>query len=179
MLAPLARDIDCVFLFTGCLLLRVPRHPVTAARFGLRVIDQGTRMWNARFKDSVAPAMLSGVMAHAASRMPALPSAGAGLLLAAHAHAGGWPFPRGGAQSLADALVADLEAHGGRIETGVRIASLRELPPARVTLLATSPRLLLTGEVPGRYARAIRRFRFGSGVAKVDFALDGPVPWAN
>lgn len=179
MLGPLVRDIDGVVEFTGSTLLRWPRHPVTAARFGRRVLEQGTPAWNARFRDDAAPALLSGVMAHAAARQPTLASAGAGLLLAAHAHAGGWPLPRGGAQSLADALTADLHAHGGRIETGVRVQRLAELPRSRVTLLATSPRLLLTGDLPAGYRRAIERYRHGTAAAKVDFALDGPVPWVS
>lgn len=179
MLEPLVRDIDGVVDFTGNQLLRLPRHPVTAARFGLRTLEQGTALSALRFRGQAAPALLSGAISHAAARSPSLAAAGAGLLLAAHAHAGGWPFPRGGSQALADALVADLEAHGGRVETGRRIRNLAELPPSRVTLLATDPRLLLTGDVPGRYRRAIGRYRFGTGVAKVDFALDGPVPWVN
>ncbi|MBX3094694.1 MAG: NAD(P)/FAD-dependent oxidoreductase [Cryobacterium sp.] len=179
MLEPLVRGIDGVVDFTGNQLLRLPRHPITAARFGVRALEQGTRLWNLRFAEDAAPALLSGAIAHAAGPSPSLAPAGAGLLLAAHAHAGGWPFPRGGSQALADALVADLEAHGGRVKTGRRIRSLAELPPARATLLATDPRLLLTADVPSRYRRAIDRYRFGTGVAKVDFALDGPVPWAS
>lgn len=179
MLRPLVRGIDGVVDFTGNQLLRLPRHPVTAARFGLRTLEQGTGLWNLRFRQDLAPALLSGTISHAAAKAPSLASAGAGLLLAAHAHAGGWPFPRGGSQALADALVADLGEHGGQIETGHRIHDLTRLPPSRVTLLATDPRLLLTADLPARYRRAINRYRFGTGVAKVDFALDGPVPWAN
>lgn len=179
MLNPLVRDIERVVEFTGGSLLRRPAHPLTAWRFSRRVLEQGTRLWNTRFSTDAAPALLSGVMAHAAAPQPTLAAAGAGLLLAAHAHAGGWPLPRGGSQSLADALIADLQAHGGRIETGVHVATLAGLPRSRVTLLATSPRLLLTGDLPTGYRRAIERYRHGTAAAKVDFALDGPVPWAN
>ncbi|MDI2099568.1 phytoene desaturase family protein [Ruicaihuangia caeni] len=179
LLMPLVADINGVVDFTGSQLLRMPRHPVTAFRYGLRSLEQGTRLWNSRFTEPDAPALLTGVMAHAAGGMPSLASAGAGLLLAAHAHAGGWGFPVGGSQAIADAMAADIIAHGGTIETGRRIDSLRELPRARATLLDTSPRLLLTGDLPSRYRRAITRYRYGPGLAKVDFALSAPVPWAN
>ncbi|HRP99815.1 MAG TPA: NAD(P)/FAD-dependent oxidoreductase [Terrimesophilobacter sp.] len=179
MLGPLVRNLEGLVEFTGSQLLRWPSHPVTAARFARRVLEQGSGLWDSRFRGTRAPALLSGVMAHAAARQPSLAAAGTGLLLAAHAHAGGWPLPRGGAQSLADALVADLEAHGGRIETGQRVRSPRELPRSRATLLATSPRLLLSTDLPSGYRRAIERYRYGTAAAKVDFALDGPVPWSN
>lgn len=179
MLGPLTRDLEGLVEFTSSQLLRWPRHPLTAFRFALRVLEQGSGLWDSRFRGSRAPALLSGVMAHSASRQPSLAAAGTGLLLGAHAHAGGWPLPRGGAQSLADALAADLTAHGGRIETGQHVRSLRELPRSRVTLLAASPRVLLSADLPNGYRRAIERYRYGTAAAKVDFALDGPVPWTN
>jgi phytoene dehydrogenase-like protein len=145
----------------------------------LRTLEQGSPLWNARFRDDVAPAMLTGVAAHAAGRQPSLATAGAGLLLAMHAHGGGWGFPVGGSQAIADVMVADLVAHGGTVETGLMVESLADLEPSRVTLLDTSTRLLLDADLPARYRRALKRFRYGSGVAKVDFALSGPVPWTN
>jgi phytoene dehydrogenase-like protein len=96
------------------------------------------------------------------------------------AHAVGWPVSRGGSQAIADALVADVEAHGGRVTTGWRVSSLDELPPARATLLDVSPTALLglAGDrLSPRYARGLRRYRYGAGVFKVDWALDGPIPW--
>lgn len=180
MLAPLVRDLERVVEFTGGSLLRWPRHPVTAARFGSRVLTHGTGLGDSPLRTPAARALLSGVMGHAAAPQPSLAAAGAGLLLAAHAHAGGWPLPRGGAKALADALAAELVSLGGRIETGRHIRDLDELPPSRATLLAGSPRLLLTSpNLPSGYRRAIERYRYGTAAAKVDFALDGPVPWAN
>src|SRR5690606_34212378 len=94
-------------------------------------------------------------------------------------------YPRGGAQRITDALVADLEAHGGTVQTGMRVQELSSLDwgDARrgdVLLLNCSPRLALTHpEIPARYARAISSYRYGPAAAKVDFALDGPVPWTN
>ncbi|WP_426998790.1 phytoene desaturase family protein [Pseudarthrobacter sp. N5] len=179
LLEPLVDRLDGVVDFTGSALLRVPKDPVAAVRFALACLEQGTPLWNARFRERTAPALLSGSAAHAAGRLPSLASAGAGLLLAAHGHAGGWGFPAGGSQAIADVLLADLQANGGTVETGTRVASLAGLAPSRVTLLDTSPDLLLTAGLPARYARSLRSYRYGAGVAKVDFALSGPVPWMN
>ncbi|MFS0893000.1 phytoene desaturase family protein [Microbacterium sp. 179-I 3D3 NHS] len=183
---PLSRHIDGVTDFTGNQLLRIPRDPITAVRFATRMLDQGTPLAERAFLGDEAAALMAGVMAHANAPQPSLAGAAAGLLLVALAHsAGGWPYPRGGAQRIADAMVADLEAHGGTVETGVRVSDLGSLDwgdPRRgdVLLLNTSPRLLLTHpDVPARYARAVRAYRYGAAAAKVDFALDGPIPWAN
>lgn len=182
LMGPLAGHADAVADFTGSTLVRVPRHPLVAARFALAALEQGTRLWNARFRGDVAPAMLSGVAAHAIRPLPSLPTAGAGLALTAHAHARGWPIPVGGSQAIVDALVADLVAHGGEVLTDAAIDDLSELPPARAVLLDVTPRALagIAGHrVPPRYLRALRRFRYGNAAAKVDFALSGPVPWTN
>ncbi|HEY9499320.1 MAG TPA: NAD(P)/FAD-dependent oxidoreductase [Terrimesophilobacter sp.] len=179
LLGPLLRRVDGVVDFTGSQLLRIPRDPAAAILFGLRAIEQGSGLWNLRFRGETAGAMLTGVAAHAAGLQPSLAAAGAGLLLAVHAHAGGWGFPVGGSQAIADVMVADLVAHGGAVETGRRVDSLAQLEPSRVTLLDTSTALLMTGDLPAGYRRALGRYRYGSGVAKVDFALSGPVPWAN
>lgn len=182
LLRPLARHADEVAEVTGSSLVRVPRHPLVAARLGLAVLEQGTPLWNARFDDEVAPAMLTGVAAHTIRPLPSLSTAGAGLVLTAHAHARGWPIPIGGSQAIVDALVADLEAHGGEVLTDAAVDDLRDLPRAGAVLLDVTPRALarIAGDrVPPPYLRALRRFRYGSAAAKVDFALSAPVPWAN
>lgn len=184
-LRPLSTHIEGVTDFTGNQLLRMPADPVTAVRYAIRMLDQGTPLARVSFRAEEAAALMSGVVAHANSPQPTLAGAAAGLLLAALAHAGGWPYPRGGSQTIADALVADLEAHGGTVETGARVNDLRTLDagdPSRgdVLLLNTSPRLALTHpDVPAGYARALRGYRYGAAAAKVDFALDGPIPWSN
>ena len=176
---PLLDRLDGVVDFTSSPLLRMPKDPLAALSYGLRALEQGTALWNLRFHGRTAPAMLTGVAAHAPGQLPSLGPAGAGLLLAAHAHARGWGLPRGGSQAIAEAMVADLRAHGATIETGTPVASLAELAPSRVTLLDTSPELLRAGILPSGYRRALERYRYGTGVAKVDFALAGPVPWLN
>ncbi|WP_434970691.1 phytoene desaturase family protein [Microbacterium sp. bgisy207] len=185
MTRPLARHIDELTAVTSDQLIRMPQHPLTALRYGIRVLEQGTRLGSQSFRTPRAAALMAGAMAHANTWMPSLASAAAGLLLAAHGHAGGWPVPRGGAQAIADALADDIRAHGGVIETGVRVTALDDLdwgdPRAGdLLILDTSPRLLLTASgLPARYAGAIRRYRYGPGVMKIDVALDGPVPWRD
>ncbi|MDQ0754743.1 NAD(P)/FAD-dependent oxidoreductase [Arthrobacter sp. B3I4] len=162
-------------------LFRIPRQPFAAAVFGLRTLEQGSPLWDIRFREELAPALLTGVAAHAVAPLPTLPAAGAGLLLGALGHAGGWPIPIGGSAAIAGAMVADIEAHGGVVETGTRIGSLAELPAVRATLLDVAPTGLLRiadGRLPPGYRRALESFGFGNAACKVDFILSGPVPWA-
>ncbi|WP_346958762.1 NAD(P)/FAD-dependent oxidoreductase [uncultured Arthrobacter sp.] len=180
LMSPLVDRMEGVADLTLNQLLRVPRRPLAAAIFGLRTLEQGTRLWGARFREELAPALLTGVAAHAVAPLPTLPAAGAGLMLGALGHAGGWPIPVGGSAAIARAMVADIEAHGGVVQTGVRIDSLADLPPVRATLLDVAPPGLLRiagGRLPAGYTRALESFRFGNGACKVDFILSGPVPW--
>jgi len=186
VLRPLSSHLDAVVDFTGSQLLRMPRHPLTTLRFGLRVLQLGTALGRRTFATEEANALLTGVLAHANTPLPSIGAAASGLFLAAHAHAGdGWAYPRGGAQRIGDALIADLRAHGGEVVTDHHVRSLDgfdwgDAAAGDVLLLDTSPRLLLTHPgLPASYARAIRRYRYGAAAAKVDFALDGPIPWEN
>lgn len=182
---PLSTHLDGLIDFTNNQLLRVPRDPVTAARYAIRMLDQGTPLARRSFLTDGASALMAGVVAHANAPQPTLAGAAAGLLLSALGHAGGWPYPRGGAQQIADAMISDIESHGGTFETGVRVTDLGALDwgdPGRgdLLLLNTSPRLALTHpDAPTGYERAITGYRYGAAAAKVDFAIDGPVPWAN
>ncbi|MGC5221091.1 phytoene desaturase family protein [Micromonospora sp. DT81.3] len=182
LLRPLVERAGRVADFTGSTLLRVPPDPITAIAFGLASLEQGSPLWQRRFSEDAAPAMLTGVAAHTILPQPSLVGAGAGLALTAYAHARGWPVPIGGSQSIIDAMVEDLRAYGGEVITGHDVASLEELPPSRVTLLDVTPRAftrIASRTIPTRYRRALERFRYGAGSAKVDFALSEPVPWTN
>lgn len=182
LMGPLVRRLRGVADFTGNALLRVPGDPIAAALFGIRSLEQGGPWWNARFRDEVVPSLITGVAAHTILAQPSLAAAGAGLALAAYGHGRGWPIPVGGSQAIADAMIADLRASGGVLHAGADVRSLDELPPARAVLLDTTPRALvrLAGDrMPPAYRRAMERFRYGGGVAKVDFALSEPVPWAH
>ncbi|MET4637983.1 NAD(P)/FAD-dependent oxidoreductase [Mycetocola sp. 2940] len=182
LLAPLSENADAIGEFTASSLFRVPRHPIALARFGLRALEQGSPLWNARWRGEIAPALLTGVLAHAIRPLPTLAPTAAGLVLATYAHAYGWPIPVGGSQGIVDVMAADVIAHGGEIVTGHEVTSLRELPPTRAVLFDTSAHGLerIAGNrLPTGYRRALSRFSFGNAVAKVDYALSGPVPWTN
>jgi phytoene dehydrogenase-like protein len=174
---PLVEHADAVGQFTGNSLLRIPRHPITAARFGLRALEQGSPLWNLRFSEDVAPAMLAGIAAHAILPMPSISTAGVALSLGTYAHARGWPIPVGGSQAIVDAMAADAVAHGAVIHTGAAVRSVDELPAHRAAIFDTSVTAMKSiAALPDGYAR---HFRYGNAAAKVDFALSGPVPWAN
>ena len=182
LLGPLVRHADQVAQFAGSQVLQLPRHPVTLARLGVRILEQGSRGWNLRFHDDLAPAMLTGVNVHAIRPVPSLSTAAAGLVLATTGHARGWPIPIGGSRSITDAMADDLLSHGGEIVTGTEITSIAELPPARVILFDVTPRALsrIAGDrLPDRYRRSLEKFRYGNAVAKVDFALSAAVPWTD
>lgn len=156
----------------------LPKDPVTVLRLGLRMAWQGTAAWNATFEGRDAEALFTGVAAHTISPLPSITSAAAGMLLASLAHSRGWPIPIGGSQAIADALIADLRAHGGVLHTDAEVTS----PPAGVVLCDTAPTALLTiygDRLPDAYAKRLQRYQFGSGVAKVDFVLSENVPWAD
>jgi phytoene dehydrogenase-like protein len=131
-----------------------------------------------RFRSERARALLAGHAAHSMLPLETRPSGGVGLFLIATAHVNGWSFPRGGSQRLADALADRLRELGGEIRTSSRVD---ELPRADVVLADVVPRELLRiagDRLPARYAKALRRYRYGPGVFKLDWALDGPIPWA-
>ncbi|UFU07221.1 phytoene desaturase family protein [Ruania halotolerans] len=163
----------------GTLTVDGVRALVAAA---LRLLEQGTPAWNLRFREDLAPALLTGVAAHAISRLPSPAAAGTSVMLATHAHTVGWPIPVGGSGSLTAALIADLEAHGGRVVTEHEVTAWHELPRARAYLADLSPAGLLRiwGDRMRPSVRdALARFRYGDAAAKVDFVLSGPVPWAD
>jgi phytoene dehydrogenase-like protein len=182
LMRPLAENASRLAELTGGPLLRFPADPVFAARFGLRVLDQGSPLWGWRFREDAAPALVTGVASHAILPQPSLAASGAGLALGAYAHRHGWPIPIGGSQAIVDAMVADLRDHGVEVVRDHEVRSLAELPPARAVLLDVTPAALLRiagDDLPPSYRAALGRFRYGAGVAKVDFALSAPVPWAD
>ncbi|GAB4423791.1 MAG: NAD(P)/FAD-dependent oxidoreductase [Chloroflexi bacterium OHK40] len=162
--------------------LRPPPYPIAAVRFGLRAIWPVTLLARALFREEAAPALLAGIGAHSFLPLEAPLSAAPTIVLGALGHVVGWPIPQGGAQAIADALAACLRHHGGEIRTGWPVAHIDELPPAAAYLFDLTPRQLLAiaGErLPPGYRRRLSRFRLGPGVFKLDYALAGPVPWAN
>ena len=188
---PLLRHLDGVLdLALGGAMSSAPvralRDPLAAFALGLRTLQEGLPSGApriaGRFREEAAPALLAGVAAHTVGRLPGLAPAAVAAVLGALGHAGGWPVPVGGSRAIVDALVADLRAHGGRIETGREIRELGELDGFRIRIFDTSaPALarIARRALPAAYARRLAGFRFGDGSAKVHFVLDGPIPWRD
>ncbi|MEA2544916.1 MAG: hypothetical protein QOI09_189 [Chloroflexota bacterium] len=162
-------------------VVHLPRHPLGLIRFGLPALRSAEAFARGRFGDPPARALFAGVAAHSMLRLDRPLSASFGLVLATFAHSAGWPMVRGGSAAVADALVAELLDLGGDVVTGHRVDGLAELPPARAVLFDVTPRQLVAIAAerlsPGTRRRA-ERYRYGSGVFKIDWALDGPVPWS-
>lgn len=159
-----------------------PAGLVGAAALLGRTVELGTPLWDRLSRAPRSGALLTGVCAHANVAIPALAGGATALLLGTLAHSHGWPIPVGGSQSITDALVADLLGRGAEIVTDCHISDAAQLPPAKAYLFDTSAWTLAAvygRRLPARYRAAVRRFRPGNGVAKVDFALSGPVPWAD
>ena len=179
LMRPLVADWDK--LADGILgPLRFPRHPLALARFGLKAIRSAKGLARSHFEGQRARSLFAGISAHSMMPLENRPTAAFGLVLAIAGHAVGWPLVKGGSQSLTSALAAYLLSLGGEIVTGAKVESLDELPEATVVFCDLTPSGLakIAGDrLPARYRRRLGRFRHGVGVFKVDFALDGPVPW--
>jgi len=186
--------------------LRVPRHPLLMARFGLRAWLPVSILARRMFRDEAAGALVGGLAAHSMLPLTHLVTGAYGLMMGVTAHAWGWPVARGGSQRIADALAAYLRSMGATIVTGQRITSMEDLAylssssssPSRssssspsgggqgwgaargMTLFDLSPRQLAViggSALPTGYRRKLEGYRYGAGAFKVDWALDGPIPW--
>ena len=160
--------------------LRFPRHPLVTARFGLTGLRSARSVAQARFRGERARALFAGLAAHSILPLERPLSAAFGLVLGAAGHAVGWPMPRGGAQRISGALASHLTSLGGRIETGVPVERLEDVPAAAVTLLDMTPRQVVKiagRRLPGRFRRSLDAYRYGPAAFKIDWALSGPVPW--
>ena len=162
--------------------LRIPKHPIQLARLGLPGLLPATTAFRSRFRGERARALLAGCAAHSILPLERPLTAAVGMIFALTGHVVDWPVAAGGSQAIAQALASYLQQLGGRIETGRRIRSLADLPPARVILFDTSPAQLADiceSILPEGYVRRLRRYRYGPGAFKLDWALDGPIPWRD
>jgi phytoene dehydrogenase-like protein len=162
--------------------LRWPRHPLALAHFGIRALQPATTLAARAFAGARARALFGGIAAHSMIPLEKRPTGGVALALTLAAHVGGWCLPRGGAQRVADALAAHVRSLGGEIVTDTSVKSIDELPPAKAILCDLSPQPLLRiagHRFPSRFRRALERYRYGMGVFKMDWALNGPIPWAD
>ncbi|MDR7252389.1 phytoene dehydrogenase-like protein [Nocardioides sp. BE266] len=183
---PIVRNFDDLIGEVFQPLAHVPRHPLTLGRFGAKAITPAT--WQAaRFRDEPAKALLTGVAAHKFGTLTGPLGSSVGLMLTGAAHAVGWPVAEGGTEEITRALLAELAAHGGTVRTGVRVRSLSSLvelvgSAPDVVLLDTAPAgvLEIVGDrLPTRVRRALTEYSYGPAAYKVDFAIEGDIPWTN
>ncbi|MCC7450788.1 MAG: NAD(P)/FAD-dependent oxidoreductase [Anaerolineae bacterium] len=179
IMGPLAHNYDKLLReFLGP--LRFPRYPIPMAYFGVLALQPAALLARLAFRGERARAVFSGIAAHAIMPLEWPTTAAFGLMLGMLAHAVGWPLPRGGSQRIADAMASYLASLGGTITMGHPVQSIEELPPARAILFDVTPRQLVQimgDRLPAGYRRKLEGYRYGPGVCKVDYALDGPIPW--
>ncbi|MBK5259452.1 MAG: NAD(P)/FAD-dependent oxidoreductase [Thermoanaerobaculia bacterium] len=155
------------------------RHPLLMARFGLLGLRSATSIAR-RFRTPGARALFAGSAAHSFLPLEVAGSASFGFVLALAGHATGWPVAKGGSIAIVNALASIFRSLGGTIETGLRVRTMRDVPDSRAVIFDVTPRQLAqiaADDLPARYVRKLRAFRYGPGVFKVDYALDGPIPW--
>jgi phytoene dehydrogenase-like protein len=182
LFGPLAREWERLVPLLLGPVVRPPRHPLLLARFGLPALLPATSLSRLAFREPAARALFAGLAAHSMLRLEQPLSASFGLVLGLLAHAVGWPLARGGSGAIASALEAEARVLGVEIVTGHRVGSLASLPPARAVLLDLTPRQVLAvagDRLPSGYRRQLEGFRYGPGVFKLDWALDGPIPWRD
>lgn len=161
--------------------LKFPSDPLLLMRFGLKGIRSAEHLAG-RFKNDSARALFAGCAAHSILPFSRMFSGAVGLLFLLTAHMKPWPVAKGGSASISRALAGYFQKLGGTIQTGTRVTSMRGLPPARAYLFDTDPLQLAQiaqSSLPSSYVRRLRRFRFGPGVFKMDWALNGPIPWRD
>ena len=160
--------------------VRIPKHPFLMASFGLKGLQSCSRLVMNHFSDERARAIFAGCAAHAVVPLERPVTASFGLALHLTAHYRGWPLLRGGSVSIIRAMMRRLTEAGAEIRTGHRVRSLAELPPHRVVLFDVTPRQIaaIAGDaLPRSFAAKFARYRYGPGVFKIDWTLDGPIPW--
>ncbi|GAB7110067.1 NAD(P)/FAD-dependent oxidoreductase [Streptomyces phaeofaciens JCM 4814] len=178
---PLADGFDALAEDLMGPLLHVPRHPLRVAAFGsAALLPAGAvaGLW----RSERARALFAGAAAHAFRPFHRPATASVGMMIIAAGHRYGWPVAAGGSRAITDALAALLAELGGGVETGVPVRSLAQLPPADTLLFDLAPRAvadIMGDRLPPRVARAYRRYRHGPGAFKVDFAVEGGVPWTS
>lgn len=180
LMAPLVESIGPVVDEVLAPLTLIPDHPGAFARVAA-VGALPAAVVASRFETEEARGLLAGLAAHSIAPFTALATAGVGLMLAAIGHAMGWPMARGGSQRIAEALAEQVRSHGGSIETGRRIDSIADLP-GEIKLLDVMPPAafrMARDRISASGTGRLRRWRPGPGVFKVDWALDGPIPWTD
>lgn len=178
LILPLVEDWDKLI---GNILapFKIPKHPLPLMKFGIRAL-QSASMLSGRFATAHAKGLWAGMAAHAIQPLTNLATGAIGMVLSAVGHIHGWPVPKGGSQSIADALLSYFVSIGGQVQTGFQVRHLNELPKAKAVLLDVTPKQLL--EIAGEklsalYKWQLNNYRYGMGVFKIDWALSDPIPF--
>ena len=180
LMSPMVENWQDIVNEIMCFPRITPFHPLTLFRFGYHAIRSAVGLAESVFKGPRARAMIAGLGAHSVMSLEQRGSAAAGLMLAIVAHTTGWPMPEGGSQGITGALSTYLVKHGGTIITNNEIRSLDQLPPYKLLMLDVTPRQFLNitkQRLPASYRRKLDNYYYGPGVFKLDWILDGPVPW--
>jgi len=180
LMKPLARNWNKLSVELLRPMLHFPQHPIVLARFGIPAICPATLVTKLLFRNQPARGLFAGIAAHSFLPLESAASSAFALVLGTAGHAVGWPIPRGGSQSIANALANYFRELGGKIEMNRRIENLDQLPKSRVTLFDTTVWQLLRiagDRLPNRYRRRLEKFRHAPGIFKVDYALSSPIPW--
>jgi len=159
--------------------LHFPKHPLDMAAFGLNALRSASSLV-AKFKTKEARGLLAGMAAHSLQPLSNLSTSAIGLVLMTAGHLNGWPVPIGGSKQIANALASYFLSLGGKIETGVHVRSMADIPPSRTVIFDLTPKQIL--QIAGErfssiYKWQLQRYRYGMGVFKIDWALDGPIPF--
>lgn len=160
--------------------LRIPRYPLPLARFGLLAIRSAAGIIASRFQGVRARAFFAGMAGHSMMALETPMSAAFGLTMAVLGHAVGWPIAKGGSQAISNAMADYFQSLNGKIITNLHVSSLDQIPPATAILFNLTPRQIIDiagASLPDGYRRTINRFKYGPGIFKIDWALDGAIPW--
>ena len=180
IMKPLVRDWEKLAVEFLQPMLHLPRHPIALSRFGIVGIAPAKLIASLLFRTRDMRTLFAGIAAHSFLPLEELVSSAFGFVLGAAGHAVGWPIPRGGSQSISNALADYLRELGGKIETGQCVERIEQLPKSRVTFFDTTVWQFnqIAGErLPSSYRQKLENFRHGPGIFKIDYALRSPIPW--
>ncbi|HAA22212.1 MAG TPA: FAD-dependent oxidoreductase, partial [Cytophagales bacterium] len=181
VMQPLADHVDWL-LEDSLKPLGIPKHPLFLARFGTKAALPATTFAQLFFKDQRAKALFAGCAGHSVLPFEKAFTAALGLVFLACGHRVNWPVAKGGSQSIADSLLACFQAYGGEIQFDTPVKNFTELPSAQAYLFDTDPLQVASiaeDQLPGRYVKRLRRYNYGMGTFKIDYALREPIPWRD
>ncbi len=181
LMQPIANHVDWL-LADSLKPLGIPSHPFFLAKFGMKAALSATFASKLFFKGKRAKALFAGCAGHSVLPLEKMFTAALGLVFLACGHAINWPIAKGGSQSIADALLKCFQDAGGEIQFSKRISHFAELPRAKAYLFDTDPlqvAKIAEAELPRNYIKRLRKYNYGMGTFKIDYALSAPIPWKD